>query len=147
MDFAKTVKFTLDATRLGGGYYTMQFGLNGQFSGSFVGPSGSASTALVDGAAIAINAALGNVFTFTAASDAARVFGVPTGGILGQRVYLYLTNTSGGALTATTFHASILQGTVTLMATAKSREYVLRCLSATVPTWALVAQTAVDIGT
>lgn len=84
-----------------------------------------AAVALVDGAAVAINAALGETFTLTCANNNARVFGVPTNGVVGQRLFVRIINTSGGALTVTTFNAGIKQPALTLPATGTNRGYEL----------------------
>lgn len=98
--------------------------------------------ALVDGATIAIDAAAAGSFTFTALSNAAREFQVPTGGIEGQRLFLILVNDSGGALTLTTFIAAIRRGTLTLPADNFQRQYELAFSGGT---WAIVNQSATDI--
>ena len=86
------------------------------------------AAALVDAAAIAL-ATAGNIsfFRFVAASNAVRVFGVPTGmSIEGARIMLTIYNTSGGALTNTTFNAGIKQpAAVTYPANGFHREYFL----------------------
>lgn len=84
-----------------------------------------AMVTLVDGAAVAIDATLGGTFTLTCVNNNARVFGVPTGGIAGQRITVRIINTSGGALTVTTFNASIKQPALTYPATATQKEYHL----------------------
>lgn len=82
-----------------------------------------AVVALTDGAAIAIDAALGATFTLAATSNAARVFAVPTNGVAGQRITIRIVNTSGGALTLTTFNASIKQPALTYPASATTKEF------------------------
>jgi len=101
-----------------------------------------AVSALTDGATIAINAAVGTLFTFTAATNGTREFSVPTNGVAGSRIYVILSNTSGGALSATTFAAAIRRGTLTLPATGFQRQYELAFAGST---WAIVSQSATDI--
>lgn len=67
-----------------------------------------ASTALVQAATVAINAALGEVFTLTATTNVAIAIAVPTNpppAGLTQRLVLILTNGSGGAMGAVTLTA------------------------------------------
>lgn len=110
---------------------------------ALVAPSFTQSqVALTDGATIDINAGLGGTFTFTAASNAARVFQVPLNGVVGQRLLLILSNASGGALTVTTFIAAIRRGTLTLPANGFQRQYELAFNGTT---WAIVNQSATDI--
>lgn len=99
-------------------------------------------SALVDGATIAINAGTAGHFTFVAASNAVREFSVPTNGVTGQHITVILSNTSGGALTNTTFAAAIRRGTLTLPATGFQREYTLAFNGTT---WAITNQSASDI--
>lgn len=81
--------------------------------------------ALVDGAAIDINAALGNFFSFTAATNGVREFSAPTNSVSGDTLRVVISNTSGGALMNTTFAAAIKQPAITYPATGFKREYVL----------------------
>lgn len=84
-----------------------------------------AMATLVDGAAVAVNALVASTFTLTCANNNARVISVPTGGVAGQRIVVQIVNTSGGALTVTTFNAAIKQPALTLPATGTFREYEL----------------------
>ncbi len=79
---------------------------------------------LVDGAMITPDCAAGNYFMFTAASNAARAFQLPANMIAGDDIRIIISNTSGGALTLTTFVAGIKQpAAVTMPATGFKREY------------------------
>lgn len=88
---------------------------------NFVG----AMAVLVDGAAVAVNAALAQTFTITCASNAAREISVPLNGVAGMRIVVRIINTSGGALTLTTFAAAIKQPALTYPATATTKEFQL----------------------
>lgn len=82
----------------------------------------SAPVVLVDGATITPDGADGVAFEFTAATNGVRDFHLPTNMEDGQPFQITLKNTSGGALTNTTFAAGY-HGTMTLPATAKQRTY------------------------
>lgn len=99
-------------------------------------------TALVDGANIPVDAELGNLFTLTCASNAARIIDPPTNGEAGQEVAVRIRNTSGGALTNTTFAVAIRKAAPTLPANNFQREYRLRFDGTD---WSLVLQSAADI--
>lgn len=96
------------------------------FSASPTGPNfiGGVAT-LVDGATIAVNAALGSTFTITCANNNARAIQVPTNGVAGMRIFVRIINTSGGALTLTTFAAGIKQPALNYPGTGTNREYEL----------------------
>jgi hypothetical protein len=85
----------------------------------------SSVVTLTDGAAVAVNAALGGRFILTCANNNAREISVPTNGVAGQRIEVVIINTSGGNLTVTTFAAAIRQPALTLPATATQREFTL----------------------
>lgn len=80
------------------------------------------SVALVDGAAIAVDGSVGSSFVLTAASNAARAFSAPTNMPAGATFDIQLKNTSGGALTVTTFNAAY-HGAPTLPANNMTRVY------------------------
>lgn len=80
---------------------------------------------LTDSASIAVDAALATTFRLTCANNGARVIQVPTNGIAGQRITIFIINTSGGNLTLTTFDAGIKKPALTLPATGTNREYTL----------------------
>lgn len=82
----------------------------------------TAPVTLVDAATITPNGGDGTIFELTAASDAIRAFALPTNMEDGQPFQITLKNTSGGALTQTTFAAGY-HGTMTLPATGKQRTY------------------------
>lgn len=98
-------------------------------------PFMSAPVTLTDGATITpvMNVATSatasggaGYFVLTAASNAARAFAAPTGAAgAGAYCYLQVKNTSGAALTNTTFGASIKSGSVTWPATGFNRFFVL----------------------
>lgn len=137
-NFALTIQFTKSASVAPGGFWTSTYPINAVIGG--------AGAVLVDGAAIAIDASIEGVQSLTAASNAARVFQVPTGGIVGQIVPVRLINTSGGALNATTFVAAIKQpAALTFPATGFNRTYYLRpVLLAAVLTWSLIGDSGAD---
>lgn len=78
---------------------------------------------LVDGATITPDCALGNCFNFVAANNNARVFQVPANIVAGDFIRIFISNTSGGALNATTFAAGIKQSAITYPANGFKREY------------------------
>ncbi len=79
---------------------------------------------LVDGATITPDCAAGNYFMFTAATNGVRAFQVPTNIIAGDDIRIIISNTSGGALTNTSFAAGIKQpAAITYPATGFKREY------------------------
>lgn len=97
---------------------------------------------LTDGAAVAIDCAVGNWFTLTCANNNARVFQVPANMLAGDHVWVRVVNTSGGALNATTFAAAIKQPALTYPATANNRLYEIIFDGTTV---SLVAFASADI--
>jgi len=78
---------------------------------------------LVDGATITPDCAFGNCFNFVAANNNVRAFAVPANIVSGDFIRIFISNTSGGALTNTTFAAGIKQSAITYPATANKREY------------------------
>ena len=101
-----------------------------------------AATVLVDAASIALDATLGNLFILDCTTDAVREFAVPTGGTAGQRIAVRIVNTSGGALTNTTFAALIRSAALTLPATTFQRDYDLEFDGTD---WAIVNFSPADI--
>ncbi len=78
---------------------------------------------LVDAATIAPDGNSGMNFVFDATTNGVRDFIDPVNMSDGQFFSITLKNTSGGALTTTTFNAASYHGTMTLPATAKQRTY------------------------
>ena len=97
---------------------------------------------LVDGATPAPDCALGNFFTMLCANNNVRAIAVPANMIAGDEVCIKIVNTSGGALTNTTFAAGIKQPALTYPATANHRCYWIISDGTTV---SLVDQSAADI--
>lgn len=101
------------------------------------------ATALVDAATITPDCSTGGVFQLTCTSNAARAIQVPTNAPSGAEIKIQLLNTSGGALTLTTFAAGIKQpAAVTYPATAFNRIYTLTNVGGT---WYL-SFIATDVG-
>lgn len=101
------------------------------------------ATALVDAATITPDCSTGGVFQLTCTSNAARSIQVPTNAPSGAEIKIQLLNTSGGALTLTTFAAGIKQpAAVTYPATAFNRIYTLTNVGGT---WYL-SFIATDVG-
>lgn len=96
-----------------------------QADSAVVSQVSSPIVALTDGATVAVDAALGGTFVLTCASNATRAIQVPTNGVAGQRIVVRIINTSGGALSATTFAAGIRQPALTLPGNATQRDYEL----------------------
>lgn len=86
-----------------------------------------APVTLTDAATITPALTSGGWFVLTATSNAVRAFAAPTGAAAaGAIVYLQVKNTSGGALTNTTFGASIKSGAaITWPATGTNKIYML----------------------
>lgn len=100
------------------------------------------ATALTDGATITPVLTDGNRFTFTAANNNVRAFQAPANPVSGDSIKLRIVNTSGGALTNTTFAAAIKQpAAVTYPATGFNRTYTLEYDGTT---WSLVTLSSAD---
>ena len=72
-------------------------GAMGSAGGTFTGSTAPAVSALTDGATIAVNAALGNVFTVTIAGS--RTLSNPTSPVSGQEITVVVTQGAGGSHT------------------------------------------------
>lgn len=82
------------------------------------------SLALVDAAAIAIDCTTDNFFTLTKAANGAAVIAAPTNLPANSSFRIKITNTSGGAITNTTFAATYKNpGSFPFAATANNRTY------------------------
>jgi hypothetical protein len=98
--------------------------------------AGNPGGALTDEVAVAVNANAASVYTLTAPSNATRVIQVPTGGVYDQLVTIMFANSSGAALTATSFHTNILQSSgIMFPATGETQVFQLRKVTASL--WAL----------
>lgn len=87
----------------------------------------TAQATLTDAATITPDTSEAGTFLLTCASNAARAIQPPADLTAGRRIYIIIYNTSGGALTLTTFAAAIKQPAITLPATGTNREYELYC--------------------
>ncbi|MFA6118251.1 MAG: hypothetical protein WC729_29970 [Sphingomonas sp.] len=87
----------------------------------------AAQATLTDAATITPVTSEAGTFLLTCASNAARAIQPPADLTAGRRIYVIVYNTSGGALTLTTFAAAIKQPAITWPATGTNREFELYC--------------------
>jgi len=136
--------FTIDPAIAGGGRFAIPHGFLTPELFAPIARVGTPGETLVDAATIALDAATSGIFDLTCTTDDAREFQVPTGGYDGQIIHVIIRNESSGALTLTTFHTDILQGSLTFPADGTFRVYSLMQLAGSAE-WVVYAQSAVDL--